>query len=522
MHGRNLTIALFVVAALALIAGCGGGSGGGGSTNAEAAGFAAPGSVVYVEGDLRPSGELKSNADSVAKKVLGSEDFNEFIASKLESAAGEKGKPVDFATEVEPWLGKAAGVSFAQVEGEGELSSPTIAVQTTEPKEAQRFIEKRAAQSSKPYKAGTYKGNKFEAGGPGGKAMGVVGKWALLTGGEKEFKAAVDAYEGESLADESRFGDAFGAASSGSIADVYVDLGALVEQSGGSRGAQLKAALEGAGVETSDATAVASVVPGASQIQVDLSSNLGGEKPAEGDASQLLGSLPAGAGAAFALNGFAEQFEEAVDNLDEEGAPPELKPGELKETLSKAGVDVDKIAASLGEAALFVEGADKASGGGALVVTTKGNEAAEAVAGLGTLLRGAKVPGVTVVSGQASGFSIHNLEPAGKAIVVVGKGSRIAIGYGLPAALSGLNAGNGATLSGTAGYKEAVAALGKAPIGGYIDGPSALKLAEAMVPRSDKDFWEAVPYLKKVTYVAVGSGTNGELATAKAIVGLPK
>ncbi len=517
-----MTIGFLMAAVLALIAGCGSSGGGGGSSSSpEAAGFAAPGSLVYLEADLQPGGELKTNVDAAAKKLTGSEDFNQFIVSKLEGAAGEKGKPVDFATEVEPWLGKTAGVSFARMKGEGELSEPVIAVQSSEPKETQRFIEKRAGESSKPYKAGTYKGNKFEVGGSQGKAIGVVGKWALLAGSEKEFKAAVDAYEGDSLADESRFADAFAEASNGSLADVYVDVGKLIEQSGESVDPRLQAALEGSGVEASEATAVASVIPGADQIQIDVSSKLG-EKPPEGDASKLLGSLPADSNGAFALTGFSEQFEEAVDKLDEEGAPPDLKPGELKKAMSQAGVDVDKVAASLEEAAVFVEGNTQANAGEALVVTARSDEAAEAIAGLGLVLRGANVPGVTAVSGKASGFSIHNLEPAGKAVVFIAKGNRVAIGYGLPAALSGLNAGSGPTLSGTAGYKEAVASLGKTPISGYVDGPAALKLAEALVPRSKKGFWEAVPYLKKITYVAIGSGTNGELATAKAIAGLPK
>ncbi len=526
MHVKNLTIAAFVVGALALIAGCGGGSGGGGgggggSATADAAGFATSGSVVYVQADLQPSGELKADADAAVRKLTGSEDLARFIVSKLETAAGEEGEPVDFAGEVEPWLGRTAAVSFARVEGEGGLSEPVIAIQASKPQEAQRFIDKRTGQSSKPYKSATYKGNKFEVGGAQGKALGVVGEWALLTGGEKEFKAAVDADEGKSLADEARFSDAFANASPGSLADVYVDVGAIATQSGEGVDPQLRAALEGSGVEAGKATAIASVIPGADQVQIDASGDLG-QKPPEGEASKLLGSLPADADAAFALTGFAEQLEEAVDNLDENGAPPNLKPGELKATLSKAGVDVDKLAASLGEAALFVEGSAKADAGAALVMTAKNDEAAEAVAGLGALLRGADVSGVTVVSGKASGFSIHNLEPALKAVVVVGKGNRVAVGYGLPAALNGLDAGSGPTLSGTAGYKEALAALGQTPISGYVDGSAAAKLAEALVPRSQKDLWEAVPYLKKITYVAIGSGTNGDLATAKVIAGLPK
>lgn len=515
---------VLVAGALALITGCGGGSSdsgsGGSSTGPEAAGFAAPGSVVYVEGDLRPTGQLKTDADAAAKKLVG-EDFGQFLVSKLEEAAGDEGKPLDFASEVEPWLGKTAGVSFARLQDKGGLSEPVIAIQTTEPQEAQRFIDKRAGESSKPYKAGAYKGIKFQVGGAEGNAIGVVGEWVLLAGGEKEFKAAVDAWEGDSLADEARFADAFAAATSGSIADVYADVGAIVEQSGENLNPQVQAALESSDVDTGDVTAVASVIPGSERIQIDVSSDLG-EKPPKGDASKLLGSLPADSDGAFGLVGFAEQFEEAIDNLDENGSPPRLKPGELKSELSNGGVDIDAISASLDEAALFVEGNTEANLGVALVVTAHNEEAVQAVAGLGGLLRGADVPGVTVLNGQASGFSIRNDETGGKALVVAGKDKRIAIGYGLRAALRGLGAGSGPTLSGTTGYKQAVAALGKAPISAYVDGPAALRLAEALVPSEEKDFWEAVPYLKKITFLAAGSGTDGELATAKVIAGLPK
>jgi hypothetical protein len=92
----------------------------------------------------------------------------------------------------------------------------------------------------------------------------------------------------------------------------------------------------------------------------------------------------------------------------------------------------------------------------------------------------------------------------------------------LPSALAGLDAGSGATLFDKPGYKAAAAALGKTPISAFIDGPAALNLAEALVPRSKSDFWEAVPYLKKISYIGLGSGSNGELATAKLIAGLGK
>jgi len=156
------------------------------------------------------------------------------------------------------------------------------------------------------------------------------------------------------------------------------------------------------------------------------------------------------------------------------------------------------------------------------VVTASGEEAVKAITDLGTLLRATKVPGVTAVSGKASGFSIRGEELGSKPIVVVTENGRIAIGYGVAETLQGLELGSGPTLSGSAAYKAAVASLGSTPISAYVNGTSALRLAEALVPRSKTDFWEAVPYLKKIEYLALGAGPGDEPATAKLIAGLEK
>jgi len=516
----RLTISILAALGALAVAGCGGGGGGSSSSGSDLADLASPGSLVFVEGKLKPSGELKANADAIANRLAG-ESLGELVISELEASAQGEGESFDFATEVKPWLGEEGALAFESVEG-SELSEPLIAVQTTNPEATQAFVEKRTKEASKPSRDVSYEGVDFKVGGSEDNAVGVIGDALVLAGSEKEFKAAVDASGGDSLGGEDRFRNAIAAASNGSLADVYIDLGGILEQSKGEVDPQASAVLQASGIDPGEATAVASVIPHSEQVEVELSSDLGGEQAPGGDASELLGSLPASSFAAFSFAEFNQQVEEAIDNLDEEGVSPDLEPGELKGSLKQAGVDLDKIAASLEDGAVFVDGSDRASLGGALVVTSKSGEAADAVASLGRLLRAAKVPGITAVSGKASGFSIRNGELGDKSLVVVGKGKRVAIGYGLAQAVAGLNAGSGATLSSTPGYKAAVTALGKTPISGYVDGPAALHLAEALVPRSKKEFWQAVPYLKKITYIGIGSGTNGELATAKLIAGVGK
>jgi len=126
---------------------------------------------------------------------------------------------------------------------------------------------------------------------------------------------------------------------------------------------------------------------------------------------------------------------------------------------------------------------------------------------------------VTKISEGATGFSIRSPELGRQPVVVAAKGDRIVIGYGLASALSAFQESN-KTLSDSPAFQEAESALGGTPITAFVDGPSALNLAQAIVPAGEEDFEEAEQYLKKVDYLAIGSEASGDLATAKLILGV--
>lgn len=513
----KLRLALAPAALLALVAllgGCGGSS----SSN-EAASLAPPGAPVFVQGTVRPGGELKTNADALAQKIGGVENLGDFIVEKLERMASSEGEPFDFEKEVEPWLGEKAGLFFEQLEG-GNPSGFGAAVESTDTGATEEFVEAQTQQSKTPYSKKSFEGVEYELGGPDGNAIGVVGDFLVVAEDEKVFEDVVKASGGESLAGEDRFSKAIAAASDGSLADVYVDLGGLIEESGGEIAPQARSFLRKAGIDPSEATAVASVIPGSDQVEVDLSSDLGGEKPPSGDASGLLGSLPSSSFAAFAVSGFGEQLKEALDSVDAEGIPGTIPPHQLKKGVNELGIDLEGLVESLQDASLFVTGNSESTLGGALVLTAKGPKAKEAVERAVTLVRAFHVGGVSVLGGKASGFAIHSPELGKKPLVVAAEEGRVAIGYGVPQTLLGLAAPEGKTLADNPTYKEAVAALGDTPIGGFVDGAAALKLADALIPASETGFVEAKPYLRHIAYVAIGAGSEGELATAKAIVGI--
>jgi uncharacterized protein DUF3352 len=515
MKARLVLLVAAALAAAFAAAGCGGGS-----SSPDPATLAPAGAPVFIEATVRPEGELKTNVESLAKRIAGVGNLGELIVSEAEKAAHASGEPLDYSREVEPWLGDKAGLFLEGYDG-SEFHGYGVAVAVTDAEAARSFLDRHAkSESGEPFETDAYEGVDYRVDPSDGTTIGIVGEFLVVAKDLKSFKAAVGASNGESLAGEGRFTAASGAASAGSLANVFVDIGGLIEESGGSINPEAKQFLDTIGIDPKEATALASVVPGSNQIEIDISSDLGAENPPAGDASQLLGALPGDSVAALASADFGKRFGEALDQVDARGIPGKIPPHELKKTMKAAGIDLEKISSSIGNLGVFAEGDSKGSLGGAVVLEAKNaGEAKNTVANVGLLLRASHTPGITAIGGKFSGFSVHSAELGPQPLVVGAAGERIAVAYGLRAAAKAL-AGGGPTLSSNPAYKEAVGALGGTPISGFVDGPAALRLASALAPPGEHGFAEAKPYLGKIDYVAIGSGASGGRSTVKLVAGV--
>lgn len=526
LKARQALSLLFICGILlGVVAGCGDSGSDGGDGEASLASVAPPTSAVFVEGTIRPKGKLQKDVEAAVKAIAGIDDPGAEIVSKLEEEAEDEGEPFDYETEVEPWLGDRAGTFLDDFDGE-DFQQVGVAVETTDPDAALSFIEKQADADEDPIEDASYEGVDYKIDEVDESVVGIVDDLVVVTEEEKAFKAAVDAANGDSLDDEAAYGDAIERATEGSLADVYVDIGRMIEQSGDEIDPAALKAFESAGIEPKEATAVASVIPGADQVEVQISSDLGDQEAPSGDASELLGSLDSSSVAALAFAGFGEQLQEAIDELDKEGIPGEVPPNQLKSGLKEADIDLDGIAGSVENAALFVTGSSEKSLSGVLVLTTDGSEApAESIAAIGKLLKGLGTEGVTLLNGEngaATGFEVRNSDLDGREVSVTAMGDRIAIGFGTNLTAStalSLLPGKGAMLSDEPAYKDAVKALGDTPISGYVDGPAALRLAQSL-SGNDAEFREAKKYLRNLSSVAIGSEADGNRVTAKLIVGI--
>lgn len=517
---RLVPVILAALLALA-IAGCGGGGDSGGG-EAELAAVAPPKTPLYIEFALQPEGETKANIEALAQELAGVSDLGGLIESELESSAADEGEEVDIEKDVKPWLGKQGAFIFPEYKNE-DFNEAVAAIQVTDAGEAEDFIDAHAKSHGEPDENGSYEGVDFKIEKDDGQSIGVVGEELVLADNEALFKQVVDASNGESLADEGSFTDAIANAPEDSAADVYVDIGGMIEQAGKGIDPETKLFLESAGIEPEEATAVASLVPGSQQIEIDFSTDVAKQNVPSGDASKMLGSLPADSLFAFATPEFGKHFQEEIDQIDEQGIPNKVPPHQLKKALKQKGIDLESIIAPVGDVGLFVDGSNQGNLGGALVLETEDSkQAANTVSNLGLFLQASGMSGITRLSGgEATGFVLRNREIGPQPVVVGAKGNRIGIGYGLrsvPAALSG----NGETLAETPQYEEAADALGSTPISAFVEGHAALRLASGLVPPGEEGFRQAKRYLTKVDYVAVGSEGSGEVTTAKLIVGLGK
>ncbi|HST70230.1 MAG TPA: DUF3352 domain-containing protein [Solirubrobacterales bacterium] len=518
----KLRLAPFLLlAALAalFVVGCGGGDDGG-SGDADPATIAPVKTPVFIDFMVRPDAETGKNIDALAEKIAGVDNVGELIIGELENSASEGDEEFDYEKEVEPWLGEKGGL-FLQEYEDDDFEGYGAAIQTSDEDAARDFIFKQVeADEDEEVKDGSYEGVDFKV-EEDETTFGVFDGLVAFAEDEATFKTMVDAANGENLAGEDTYTSTVADVPDGSAANVYVDIGALIEESGDEIDDETRLFLDGVGIEPDEATAVASLVPGSDQIEIDFSTNLSGENPPTGDASELLGSLPATSVGAFAAAEFGERFNESIDQIDKQGIPSEgIEPGELKKGLKQAGIDLESIAGSIGDVGAYVTGNSESTLGGALIMEAEdATQAKNTVSNIGLFLRSANVPGVTSIKGKASGFSIRDPELGRQPVVVAAKGSRIAIGYGLASTLSAFEEAS-KTLADLPAYKDAVSALGDTPITAFVDGPAALNLASALIPPGEEEFEAAEQYLEKIDYIAVGSEASGGLATAKLIVGV--
>jgi hypothetical protein len=512
MKVRLALLVIVVIAVLAFAGGCGSG----GSSDTDPASLAPADAPLYIQAVLRPQGKLKSDTEALASAISGFDNPSAELIGQIDKGLNDEptlsGKKLSYAKDIEPWLGDQAGIfveGFDHDPGAGVVS-------TTDVKAAQAFVEngKQQGDEDRSYKGVDYV---FD---PDGTAAGVVGDFVVI-GDEKAFKDAVDVSSGgDALSGQDEFKTAMGWAPSGSLTDAYLSLDGVARaiRSANPGGATTVQAAIG---NLSGKAALASLTPSSDQAELDIKTDFGGGGIAPVDLSALLGSFPADSFAAIAAPRLGDRIRQAIDQLEQAGVEGVSKEA-IDQQLAALGTSLDEITKSLGDLGVFAGGSDEKSLQGAAVIATDDPTTAKNLIGnVSTLALQSGGKGVSR-AGVGTGLTFTDPEKLGpQPLTITTEGDKIVIGYGDKATRQALS-GGGSTLSGTPSFKAAVKALSGESLSGFVALPAVFRLAGALGANSDPGFQKAKKYLDALTYLAFGSGTDGDLTTSKIVIGVQK
>jgi hypothetical protein len=508
-----LVISLAVVAALAL-AGCGN------DDDADPATLAPPDAPLYAEVTLRPEGEQADAIESFAERVGGIDDPAAAIEAELDAALGDDGLDATYADDIEPWLGDRGALfvrSFEGLEADGMVPEAAVLVEVTDTDAAGEFVDLAlAAEPAGEVEERSYRGFAYRL--DEGTAVGLIGDF-LAFGPEDAFKVAVDASEGESLAESEDYTRQTEALADGLLASAYLEPGAAIEAALASEdldpaGARLLEPLLAGPLSEPMALGLTATPEAAS---LDLVSTLDGDEDASTDSS-LIESLPAGSWFAVGAPDVGAALGRVLDEVANAGLPGAASI--RREIRDATGLDLRGDSLRwLGDASAFVEGVSAPGFTAGLIAEISDPDAprkllerAQALAERDSGFRSAAPP-----EGADYGFSLG--------VPSLGGGAEAGVlGDRLVAVLGGTAAqalDPESELGDDPGYRTAAESLGEGfPAGLYLDLPTFLEVAEQGGSAADPDFQAARPYLEAFESLVAGSRVDDGLVVTRLTVSL--
>lgn len=504
---RRGAIVLAALAAL-LLAGCGGGGGG---ASDELAALAPEDTSLYLESVVRPEGEQRDAINSLASRVGGIEDPGGAIVARLD--AGLAGANVSYGQDISPWLGERAAIFFDSLQGD----PPRFAVifETTDTDAARSFLDK-VKEASPGSTEDTYNGVDYFQDGAGSYAAGMVGDF-LVFGTLDEFKAAVDASDGSSLADSSTFQDGTAEVPSNNLGLGYVDAGEAIDAATSTMNPLEAQALRPLISTLASGPVTFSVSATPNEAMFDLSLPSGGLPQLAG--GDLIGKAPADAWFALGTRDVGATLEHTLDSATKAIPGADVVLGQVKR---ESGVDPREALSWMGDGYAFVGGTSEQTIDIASVIQSTDPQASSSdIAALKKKFEAdadAKL-GPPSIPGADAGFSATAPEsPQAIEVDQVGDEVVAALGPGNPA--------------GTALHPEHELAddpsfvAGQGALGADFEPTAFVSLAPFFVvaekggQANDPQYLAAKPYLEKLDYLMAGAHSDGDRTTLRFAVGV--
>jgi hypothetical protein len=358
-----------------------------------------------------------------------------------------------------------------------------------------------------------------------GMADGVVDDFVVLAT-EDAFKRTVDTRDGDKLVDSDRYKDAVDDLDDNRLGHYFLDVkpafdAALKQDPEAARNfEQFKSLfpldklgpITGAFTADGDGMALDTVVTGVPEGPFRNLAQLW-----SGDGTELLGELPGDAWGAFVLPKLGESAESLFSTFAGAIGGAAVA-GQFKQA---TGLDLQQDVFSwIGDAGLFVRGADMASLDGALVIGSTDDARAEAAFGKLVALIGKETgsaPEPVEVAGADAAFGIDTPDAPKKIVLARGKG-RVVAAYGEAAAGAALSPS--AKLGDSAGFGDAEEILGDGMDPSFLLSiADVIKFADA-TGETDAEFDKARRYVEALGVVTSGGKSDGDRVQSRVAVTL--
>jgi hypothetical protein len=490
LHRLVLLLCLIV-----FVAGCGSSSskGGGGNAGADPAQAIPVGTLVYVEGSVRPTGTEGDAARALLARFLPSGTSLEKLIDQKFASVGEGST---YAQDVRPWLGRRVGIGVTDLTQQHANFVGSVAI--TDAGKAEAFL----AKDGKP--AGSYRGAKLFT--DADTWAGVKGDHLVFAEDANHVKTGLDAAGKASLGDSSVYRHAIAALPDARLGAVFLDvkgLSGLLDTAPGIDPAGRAVLKQMLGKQTQQLTAALTATEQSATIESRLPGALG--LLGSGTATDLVKDAPADAFAVFGAANVGGSFKTALNTLAGAVGGAALT-GQLE---AQTGLDLDRDVFSwVGDVAVYARGTSLSTLGGALVIGVRDQGAAKAA--IPRLIAAAAHAGAPVnkakVAGADAAYSAVAPGAPGPLVLAEGK-DRVVLAFGEQEAASALEPA-GDTLDSSGRYDDARSAIDGLAPALIVSLPAVLKLAESS-GNSDPQYAAARPYLAKLGQIVVGSEKAG-------------
>jgi hypothetical protein len=494
-----------VAAPAAILAGCGGSSSGG-SVDVGPAAAVPANAAIYVDATVRPTGAAESNATAALSKILDTPEPGAKITNLIDKSVThvKPGQTFTYEQDIAPWLGQKVGL-FATSLQEGQ--DPTVLAESTNDAAAMA-AERKDSRDLGP--GGTYKGHPYDRESDG-KVFGTAGGFAIF-GSLEGFKQAVDALDEDSLGDNSDFKDSIGDLPDDRLGTLYTIPKTFIDALGSQFDAESKAAIEKSAGDNLNEPVAGALTATADSVELEAT---GGNEGVDTPESSLIGDVPGQSWLALGIGDLGDSVKKSLDQLKDQIPNFDQIQQQIEQT---TGSSLEQLTGALGDAVIYVQGTTQSTLTGALVVQSKDPDlTGRLLRQLQGLLRfGGKVKPLQL-SGGGTGFQMSD-PSIPQPVELAQQGDKLVIGYGAGSAEAGLTPAQ--TLGDSPAYTQAHDQISSLGTDLFVNLQPIFTLAESSGAKSDPDFQQAKPYLDALSYVVTGSGSSGDKADFKAVLGL--